>query len=285
MKELTSQLFADDFIFLEAPRWHAGRLWVPDVFDSILYSLDSMGRRTVEHAGLPTRPNSIGFLQDGTLLIVSSVDRRLLRWVNGRLEPYADLSAYAAGDLNDFAIDGTGRVYIGNFGYDLFGGAPLKPTAVHRVDPDGRISVAAEGVEFPNGTVIKSDGRTLVVSETWAGRLTAFDRDDSGRLSNKRVYAELGQRQPDGLCIDAEDGIWVASFSTGEVLRVLEGGRITDRVKFAGSAVAPQLGGADGRTLFCTTYDGTIEQQQQKLRRGAIYTVRVQVPRAPRVPR
>lgn len=280
MKEHSSQLLADDFVFLEAPRWHAGRLWVPDVFDSILYSLDADGRRSVVYAGLPPRPNSIGFLPDGTLLIVSSVARHLVRLVGGRLERHADLSQHATGDLNDFVVDESGCVYVGNFGYDLFAGAPLAPTAIHRVDPDGTVSIAASGLEFPNGAVITRNGRKLIVAETWAGRLSAFDRDTAGRLANRRIYAELGQRQPDGLCIDAEDGVWVSSFSTGEVIRVLHGGRITDRVAFPGSAVACQLGGADGHTLFCTTYDGTIADQQKKLRRGAVHTLRVEVPRA-----
>ena len=284
MRERTSELFAEDFVFLEAPRWHNGRLWVPDVFDSILYALDGEGRRTVVRSGLPPRPNSIGFLPDGTLIIVSSVNKQLVKLVDGRLAVYADLSSHAAGDLNDFAVDGSGGLYVGNFGYDLFAGDPLKPTDILRVAPDGTVSIAARGLEFPNGTVITRDGRTLVVAETWAGRLTAFTRDAAGQLSNGRVYAELGERQPDGICIDAADGIWVPSFSTGEVIRVLEGGRITDRVSFQGSAVACQLGGEDGHTLFCTVYNGTIAEQQQKLRRGAIYTVRVDVPRAPVVP-
>lgn len=285
MKEHASRLFADDFVFLEAPRWHSGRLWVPDVFDSILYALDADGRRSVVHAGLPPRPNSIGFLPDGTLIVVSSVSKQLLKLVGGKLQLHADLSGHAAGDLNDFVIDGSGRIYSGNFGYDLFGGAPLASTNIHRVEADGTVSVAAGGLEFPNGAVITGDGRTLVVAETWAGRLTAFDRDAAGHLSNPRTYADLGKRQPDGICVDAEDGIWVSSFSTGEVIRVFEGGRITDRIAFRGSAVACQLGGEDGHTLFCTTYDGTIADQQQRLRRGAIHTVRVDVPRAPAVPR
>jgi sugar lactone lactonase YvrE len=275
---------ADDFVFLEAPRWHEGRLWVTDVFDSIVYTVELDGRRSVVFSGLPPRPNSIGFLPNGTLVIVSSVNKQLLKLVDARLELHADLSAHAAGDLNDFVIDGSGRIYVGNFGYDLFGGAPVMPTQIHSVGLDGAVSIACGGLEFPNGTVITGDGRKLIVAETWAGRLTAFERDRTGNLSNPHTYALLGDRQPDGICIDRDDGIWVSSFSTGEVIRVLEGGQVTDRVAFRGSAVACQLGGDDGKTLFCTTYDGTIADQQQKLRRGAIHTVRVDVARASIVP-
>lgn len=279
MRTLTATPFATDFIFLEAPRWHDGRLWAPDVFDSILYRLDMSGKREVVAAGLPPRPNSINFLPDGTPLVVSSVARQILKIVNGKPEVHADLSKHATGDVNDFGIDEAGRLYVGNFGYDLFAGEALKATAIHAVEPDGRVSVAAEGLEFPNGTVIIDDGRTLVVSETWSGRLTAFDRDPkTGRLSNRHPFAALEGRNPDGICADAEGAVWASSFNTGEVLRVKKGGEITDRIEFNGSAVACQLGGPDGHTLFCTSYDGTIPDQLAQKRLGMISTVRVAVP-------
>ena len=279
MQTLKAERIADDFIFLEAPRWHRDRLWVPDVFDSILYEIDGLGARHVVVDHLPPRPNSIGFMPDGTLLIVSSVARQILKLVNGKLEVHADLADWAAGDLNDFAVDGHGRIYIGNFGYDLFGGEAKRNTFIHIVEPDGTVRVGSGGVEFPNGSVIIEDGRMLVVSETWAGRLTAFDRAADGSLSNKRLYASIPGRQPDGSCADAEGGIWVCSFNTGEVLRVVAGGTITHRVEFSGSAVACELGGQDGHTLFCTSYDGTIPDQQAGRRLGALHKVRVDVPR------
>ncbi|MPR05476.1 SMP-30/gluconolactonase/LRE family protein [Microvirga tunisiensis] len=279
MTDLQSQLFADGFIFLEAPRWHQGHLWVPDVFGQKLYKLDQSGAKTVVVESLPPRPNSIGFLPDGTLLIVSSVKRQILKLVDENLLTYADLSQDAAGDLNDFAIDQTGRVYIGNYGYDLFGGAPKQETCVHLVERDGAIRVAATGLEFPNGTVIINGGRTLIVAETWRGHLTAFDVASDGSLSNKRNFANLEGREPDGICADAAGGIWVPSFNTGEVLRVVEGGEVTHRIQFPGSAIACQLGGEDGRTLFCSTYAGSVPDQLAKKPYGALHAVRVDVPR------
>lgn len=278
MQELTATPIARDFIFLEAPRWREGRIWVPDVFDSILYSVGLDGSKEVLLRGLPPKPNSIGFLPDGSLIVVASEERKLLKLVDGSLVKYADLSAFATGDINDFAVDDSGRIYAGNFGYDIFAGEQIKPTNMHLVQKDGSVTVAAEGLEFPNGTVIIDGGRTLVVAETWAGRLTAFDRSPDGTLSNKRLYADMAGREPDGIRADAEGAIWMPSFNTGEVLRVLKDGVITHRVSFEGSAIACELGGEDGRTLICTTYDGTIPEQVAKMRKGAIHTVRVDVP-------
>ena len=284
MKNHDATPLAKGFIFLEAPRWHDGKLWVPDVFDSILYRLDMGGKREVVIANLPPRPNSINFLPDGTPLIVSSVARQIMKLVGGGLELYADLSKYAAGDVNDFGIDDQGRLYVGNFGYDLFAGKPKKLTSIHAVAPDGRVSVAASDLEFPNGTVIINKGKTLVVSETWSGRITAFERDVmTGALSNRRLFADLAGREPDGICADAEGAIWVPSFNTGEVVRVLDSGAITDSIRFNGSAVACQLGGPDGHTLFCTSYDGTIADQLAQKRLGMVSTARVPVPAPERV--
>lgn len=280
MQELKAHRFADDFVFLEAPRWYDGRLWVPDVFDSILYQVDVDGRRLVLKDNLPPRPNSLGFLSDGTPLIVSSVARQILKLVDGELLVHADLSKWATGDLNDFAVADNGCLYVGNFGYDLFMGEEKRETSLHIVELDGTVRHGSDGVEFPNGAVILDSGRTLVVAETWRGRLTAFDRALDGSLSNRRLFADIAGREPDGMCADAEGGVWVCSFNTGEVLRVLEGGEITHRLHFPGSAVACELGGEDGHTLFITTYDGTIPDQQARKRLGALNQVQVDIPRA-----
>lgn len=280
MQELKAHRFADDFVYLEAPRWYDGRLWVPDVFDSILYQVDLDGSHHVLKDNLPSRPNSLGFLPDGTPLIVSSVARQILKLVEGELLMHADLSEWATGDLNDFVVDDSGRLYVGNFGYDLYNSVEKCETSLHIVDLNGTVSHGSDGVEFPNGAVILDHGRMLVVAETWRGRLTAFDRGSDGTLSNRRLFADIAGRQPDGMCVDAEGGIWVCSFNTGEVLRVLEGGEITHRLHFPGSAVACELGGDDGHTLFITTYDGTIPDQQARKRLGALNKVRVDIPRA-----
>ncbi|CAI8882412.1 MULTISPECIES: SMP-30/gluconolactonase/LRE family protein [Burkholderia] len=277
MRTYQPSLFAEDFIFLEAPRWHDNRLWVSDVFDHAVYALglDGMRQRICE---VPHRPSGLGFLPDGTPIVVSSKNRRLMKIVGTSIVEYADLSGVAAGDVNDFVIDRDGRIYVGNFGYDYDAGEPKALTALHCVDRDGVISVAATELEFPNGAVIVDDGKTLIVAETWLHRLTAFDIGSRGQLGNRRIYADLGGREPDGICADASGAVWVACFNTGEVLRVLDGGVITDAIAFDGRAVSCTLGGADGRQLFCTVYRGTLDELSARKRNAAVLTVQVDVP-------
>lgn len=277
MKKYQPALFAEDFIFLEAPRWHENQLWVSDVFDHTVYVLNPDGTRQ-KVCEVPHRPSGLGFLPDGTPVVVSSKDRRLMKIVGHSIDEYADLSAMASGDVNDFAVDGQGRIYVGNFGYDYDAGEPRALTSLHRVDRDGTVSVAATGLEFPNGSVIVEDGKTLIVAETWLGRLTAFDIDSQGELGNRRLYADLGAREPDGICADAAGAIWVACFNTGEFLRVLDGGAITDIIELDGRAISCALGGADGRQLFCSVYRGTLDELSERKRNGAILTVDVDVP-------
>jgi sugar lactone lactonase YvrE len=276
-KEHCPTLWADDFLFLEAPRWRQDRLWVSDVFDKKIYTIESDGRRTALH-DVPHRPAGIGFLPDGSAVVVSMRDRTLLRATSDGLTLLADLSMLAAGDLNDLVIDDEGRIYVGNFGYDFHGGAPKRPTDLHVIEPDGTIHVAATGLEFPNGAVIINGGRTLVVAETWACRLTAFDRASDGKLSNGRLFASLGQREPDGICADAANGIWAACFNTGEFIRVMDGGEITDVAKCGSHAISCDLGGSDGRTLFCSAYNGTFEDMDAGKRLGAVFTTTVDTP-------
>lgn len=269
--------FVDDFKFLEAPKWRDGRLYVSDVFDGRVYAIDTSGDRQVV-CEVPGRPGGLGFLPDGRLIVASAMDRRLLAVDGDETRVYADLSAQAAGPVNDFAVDTRGRIYVGNFGYDFHAGEPARATPIHRVDPDGTITAVADGLEFPNGSVIINDGRTLIVAETWVGRITAFDLDAEGLLSNRRVFADLGERQPDGLCADAAGAIWVGCYNTGEFLRVLDGGMITDRLQFEGSAISCTLGSADGRTLFMTTYLGSGNEIAAGLRKSAVFTTAVEVP-------
>jgi sugar lactone lactonase YvrE len=277
MIEPEAHLFADNFMFLEAPKWHEGLLWLSDVFDHKVYALSADGQRR-QVINVPNRPSGLGFLSDGTLIIVSAKDRRLLRLDGDQLSEYANLADHAAGWLNDFAIDTHDRIYVGNFGYDFVAGEPRRTTSLHRVDPNGTITTVADNVDFPNGSVVINDGRTLVVAETWEARLTAFDIDVKGELGNRRIFADLGQRQPDGLCADAEGAIWVGIYNTGEFVRVLDGGEITHRLQFSGSAISCTLGGSKGRTLFLTAFLGTDEDMAAGKRNSAIYKVDVDVP-------
>ncbi len=268
---------ADSFVFLESPRWHNDRLYVSDVFGAKLYAVQEDGQRTCI-CEIDGRPAGIGILRDGTMIVVSCANKKLMKVSGNTLSEHADLSRIATGDLNDLAVDGDGRVYVGNFGYDLFGGAEKVLTDLHLVEPDGSVRVAASGLEFPNGIVIKDEGRTLVVAETWCGQLTAYDRAGNGDLSNRRRFADLGKRQPDGICVDAEGAIWAGCYNTGEFVRVLEGGEITERIRFNGNAVSCALGGKDSKTLYCCVYLGTDEELKERKPCSAIYTVEVDVP-------
>ena len=276
MREHTATLLAEDFIFLEGPKWRDGSLWVSDVFDHKVYRIGATGTRELV-CEVPNRPSGLGFLPDGTPIVVSSKDFRLYRIDGSRIVEYADLTSHVGGHVNDFTVDHAGRIFVGNFGYDYDAGEPKKTTQIHRVDPDGRISIAATEVEFPNGMVIIG-GKTLVVAETWRGRLTAFDLGPDGILSNGRIFANLGDRQPDGICADAEGAIWAGCFNTGEFLRIKDGGEITDRIAFDGCGVSCVIGGADGHTLFCTVYRGPVADLVAGKRKAAVFTLGVATP-------
>lgn len=279
MREHQATRLIEDFVFLESPKWRDGKLWVSDVFDHKVYLVGLDGSRETV-CEVPHRPSGLGFLPDGTPIVVSSKDFRLYRIKGTEIIEYADLTNLATGDVNDFAVDAQGRIYVGNFGYDYDAGEPRTTTNLHRVDPDGTICVVAADVDFPNGMIIINRGKTLVVAETWAGRLTAFDLSQGGELSNRRVFAELGERQPDGICADAQGAVWAGCFNTGEFIRVLDGGEITDRITFDGRGVSCVIGGPDDRTLFCTVYCGPVEDLVAGKRKAAVFTVKVDVPSA-----
>lgn len=278
VKEHRTTTLADGFVFLEGPRWHDGALWVSDMWGyEVLRVTEDGARETV--CAVPARPSGLGFLPDGTPLVVSMADRRVMRVEQGRPALHADLSDLAGGDCNDMWVDRDGRAYVGNFGYDLFGGATPAKADLILVEPDGRARTVAPQLDFPNGIALVEEGRMLVVAESWSARLLAFDRHDDGSLSHRRVFAGLGKRSPDGIYADAEDGVWVACYDTHEFIRVREGGQITDRVDVGGrSAIACALGGADGRTLFCCTFSGDFSAMGSGARHAAIETVRVDIP-------
>jgi sugar lactone lactonase YvrE len=280
MAELKTEVLAEDFIFLEGPRWHDGCLWTSDMWDYKVLKVKSDGsRETVVE--VPNRPSGLGFLPDGTPLVVSMADRKLYRIERGTLVQHADLAAFVTGDINDLVMDDAGRAYVGNFGCDLMAGEEMKPADLVCVERDGRVRKVASNLVFPNGMVIMDGGRTLVAAETFGNRLAAFDRAADGSLSNHRVYAEMGPMTPDGICLDQGGGIWVSSFLTDEFVRVEAGGRITDRIAVKDRrAVACQLGGDDGRTLFCLTFEGHMEDIAGRKRAGRIETARVAVPAA-----
>ncbi|MFN2465341.1 MAG: SMP-30/gluconolactonase/LRE family protein [Candidatus Dormibacteria bacterium] len=263
--------------FPEDPRWHDGRLWFSDM---ALGSVSTLGvDGTLEKIfDVPGRPSGLGWRPDGTLLVVSMEQRKLLAWRDGALSEVADLGAHATFHANDMVVDAKGRAYIGNFGFDFAHGEEPRPTSLVRVDPDGRVSVAADDVVFPNGTVISPDGRTMILAETYRERLTAFDIDDDGGLSNRRVFAQLDGFSPDGICLDAEGAVWVAAANTGEVIRVGADGEIVQRVPTGmRRAVACMLGGEDRRTLFICCITGLDPARNARERNGEIRQMQVDV--------
>jgi sugar lactone lactonase YvrE len=271
---------AEGFGFVEGPRWHGDRLFFSDMGTKQVLTVDLDG--TVEEvAVIDARPSGIGWLPDGRMLVVSMNDKRVVRGEpDGSIVTHADLSALAAAPCNDMVVDARGNAYVGNPGYDMRNPpSPLPAAQVVLVRADGSAQVVDDQVLFPNGSVVTADGSTLVVAETMGRRLTAFDIGGDGTLSNRRVYADMPGRSPDGIAIDADGAVWVADASGNACVRVREGGEITDVVDTGRGCFACALGGPDRRTLFLLTGEGFSGEAMRK-RTGAIETVEVDVPGA-----
>ena len=272
------QTLLDGLRFPEGPRWHENRLWFSDMHAQQVIAVDLEGRaETITR--VEGDPSGLGWTPDGRLLVVSMQDRRLLRLDPDGLSEVADLSAHATFHCNDMVVDTAGRAYVGNFGFDLHARADPAPANLVLVHPDGRAEVAAKDLSFPNGTVITPDGSTLIVGESFGACLTAFDVGEDGSLSNRREWARLEGAVPDGICLDAEDAIWVASPISHGVLRVREGGEVTDRIEVEHEAFACMLGGPERKTLFLCTAANS-DRAETEGRSGRIETVEVAVPGA-----
>ncbi len=280
----SARILADGLYFGEGPRWHDGRLWFSDFYDHAVKSMDSAGSIRTE-LEIDDQPSGLGWLPDGRLLVVAMHRRRLLRVDPDGVKLHADPAGVATHHANDMVVDREGRAYVGNFGFALDEALAARgvegvladhPTAkLARVDPDGRVHVAAEGLHFPNGAVITPDGRTLIVAETLARRLSAFDVAADGALSSRRVWAELGMRAPDGICLDADGQVWVANAIAAECVLVAPGGRIIATVATSQPCFACALGGAEGRTLYALTAPTSMAAQASAARRGCIEAVEV----------
>ena len=265
--------------FPEGPRWHGGRLWFSDFYNYRVVAVGMDGKAETM-ATVPECPSGLGWMPDGSLLVVSMLDRKLVRATPNGLTVHADLSTIAGGPCNDMVVDKLGRAYVGNFGYERFKGEAAKPAKLARVDPDGTVTVVAEDMLFPNGSVIVPDGSRLIVGETMGNRLTSFDIGADGSLSNRRIFGAAPDLFPDGICLDAEGAIWVADPRGNRVVRVQEGGTILDTIPVPGrNAYACMLGGEDRRTLFVCTAPGSGPERAGKTD-GAIEYARVAVPGA-----
>jgi sugar lactone lactonase YvrE len=281
-----SDVVLDGLAFGEGPRWHEGRLWFSDMHGHVVHTFDPSTGALDDVAEVEGAPSGLGWDRNGSLLVVSMDDRRLLRVTDpasGSLEEVADLSGYTDFPINDMVVSSTGTAYIGSFGFDLHSGATPRNTVMLAVDADGSHRVVADDMQFPNGMVITPDGSTLIVGESFGGRLTAFTIAADGALEDKRVWADLGGegRFPDGICLDAENCVWVASPGTHECLRVRGGGEIVESVSTGDHlAIACMLGDDDRRTLYILTSKGLDPQKARELRTARLERARVEVPGA-----
>lgn len=269
---------ASGFAFPEGPRWHDGRFWFSDQHAQEVVVLEPDGA-LVERFAVPGGPSGLGWMPDGTLLVVSMHERRLYRRAHdGTLSVHADLSAYHPGHSNDMVVDRHGRAYVGNIGFDFDGGETPCKTCIVAVEPDGTVAAAADDIDCPNGTVISADGKTLIIAESMGRCLTQFDIDLAGKLSGRRVFADLGEHVPDGICLDAEGAVWIAAPYAHAALRVAEGGEIVGRVSTEGAMpYACMLGGADGRDLYLCCAPDHDAKVTLAARGGRIDVVRVDV--------
>lgn len=278
--------------FTECPRWRDGRLHFSDLYTDRVLAVGMDGSlETLAHVA--GQPAGLGFMPDGSLLMVSQVERRIWRrGVDGSVTLHADLSSLAPWHTNDMIVDRDGRAFVGNFGFDLMGGASACTTVLISVEPDGTARVAADGLGFPNGMVITPDGKTLIVAETTMSRLSAFDVAD-GVLGERRTWAAFGEEPtstnageiiataalvPDGICMDAEGAVWVADTIHNRLLRVAEGGGILDEIATEAPVFACMLGGDDGRTLFACLAPSYVESEASAHHLAFIAMTRVAAP-------
>ncbi len=276
MTDITNtETLVDGLCFGEGPRWHLGRLYFSDMHGNTVYAVDTSGNLEAIVKLDDDEPSGLGWLPDGRMLIVSMRNRKLLVLDSGVLAEFADLSGIATYHCNDMVTDLKGRSYVGNFGYDLHNNAEFQKAALILVHPDGTTELAADGLSFPNGTVITPDGKTLIVGESFGARLTAFDISPDGSLTNRREWAKMDGAVPDGICLDDAGGIWVASPVSNEALRVIEGGEVTDRIKTENQAYACMLGGLDGKTLFIMTSRSSHPDECKKEKSAAVEFVTV----------
>ena len=251
------RVLLDGLAYVESPRWHDGRLWFAHWGTEEIVAVDLDGNAEVVGHGPPGLGWSIDWLPDGRLLVTGP--ELLRREPDGSMVRHVDLTGITRYGWNEIVVDGRGNIYLNSLGFDFGAGEQPTPGIIALVTPDGSARQVADGIEFPNGMVVTPDNSTLVVSESFAGRLTAFDIAADGSLSNRRVWADgVG---PDGICIDAEGAIWTQSSDTrthtglddapeGACVRVREGGEELERFELERAGFACMLGGPDGRTLF-----------------------------------
>lgn len=296
MSRSEMKVVADGFNYLEGPRWHEGSLWFVDFYTGGVYRVSSEGSvEKIVH--VEQQPSGLGWLPDGRMLVVSMKDRKVLRRENdGSLTVHADISDKCDGHANDMVVAPNGNAYVGNFGYDLMGGADHKNTVLILVRPDGSSQVVADGLAFPNGMVISPDEKTLIVNESFGNRISQFDIKSDGSLGPRRDFANFGdlgdepnlgvrlERStiiPDGLALDAEGAVWFADTINKRAVRIAEGGKILDEVSGGSDGIfAVALGGEDGKSLFLCAAPDWDETARKAAQEGRMLSTRVDVAHA-----
>ncbi len=276
---LKTELLLDGLMFPEGPRWRQDKLWFTDQHAKHIKTVDTNGNSQLI-AELSDLPGGLGWLPDGRLLVVSMCNRQLLVLEQEQLRLFADLSALASFHCNDLLVDQQGRSYVGNFGYDLHAGAAVSTAEIIMVSPEGIPKIVSTEVIFPNGMVITPGGSTLIVAETFASRLSSFNIQSDASLGKRKLWADLDGAFPDGICLDQKNGVWVACPNTGDVIRVEQGGVVTDKVTTIGNAYACMLGGIERNTLFVLTSETDDPEESVLICSGRIEMVDVSVPGA-----
>jgi sugar lactone lactonase YvrE len=281
-RRLQARVLSSGLAVGESPRWHDGRLWVCNWGRREVVSVDDDGGRGLELQVPTTLPFSIDWDPDGSMLVVAGPEKLLLRRSpDGSLHRHADLSAVSDRAWNEIVVDGRGAIYVNGVGFDLMTGEDFAPGQIALVGQDGSPRPVADGLAFPNGMAVTDDNRTLIVAESYGRKLTAFDIGPGGDLSNRRLWADLGDGTPDGICIDAEDAVWYADVPNRRCVRVFEGGEVSATVALDRAAFACMLGGADGRMLFIAAAEWAGRESMGGERQtGQILTVTAPAPHA-----
>jgi sugar lactone lactonase YvrE len=286
----TTRILCEGIYFGEGPRWRNGRLWFSDFFGHTVSSVSLAGDKRTEFV-LDDQPSGLGWMPDGSLLVVSMTKRQVLRrTADGKIHLHADLGRIATFHCNDMVVSDEGYAYVGNFGFDINVEAHERGFEAVLADhataklaciaPDGAARVAAEGMHFPNGSVITPDGKTLIVGESLSGNYIAFDIGREGGLSNRRVWGSIWPRVPDGCALDAEGHIWAANPFAPECVRVAPGGNVVEVIATGMPCYACMLGGDDGRALFMLTAPTFIASIASVEPKGKLLVTRVDVPHA-----
>jgi sugar lactone lactonase YvrE len=279
--------------FFESPRWHDGRWWASDMFAGRVVAASEGS--SPEITSVPGQPSGLGWLPDGALLVVAMQEQAVLRIDGeGSTSSYADLSSHLVGPANDMLVDRAGRAWVGGLGFDLAAGADPQESVLVCIHPDGEVLVAAEGLMTPNGMAMTDDGHTLLVAETFAGRVSSFPVTSAGELGLRSTWAQLTAppapgplrsvlsrllAAPDGIALDAEGCLWVADAVGGKCLRVSAAGEILDAVSAPrGSRVfACALGGPDGHSLLLCCAPDAVQSRREAARESSLWTVSVSV--------